>query len=98
LVILGWVTWIGIENIEGAIVYFLLAGMGLAAAPTSLIVAGMFSFIERVVPGVMLPQGLMAKFLVVWTVMLVLSYWQWFYLLPKLVRLVKQRRKKEVST
>jgi hypothetical protein len=39
LVVLGWILWQGIENIEGALILFLVAGMELAAAPTSFVVA-----------------------------------------------------------
>jgi hypothetical protein len=98
IAILGWVFWAGIDNIEGALVFFLIVAMGLAAAPISYIVAGIFSLLERVLPEGLLteiyPQHLIGKFVVVWAVMFALSYLQWFHLVPKLVREFRRWRQR----
>jgi len=95
LVVLGWILWAAIQNIEGALIVFLVAGMELAAAPTSFVVAVAISAVDRVVPGDLLAwfdsSHLLGKFLILWTVMFALSYWQWFHLIPKIFRALRRR-------
>jgi hypothetical protein len=96
LVVLGWILWQGIQNIEGALILFLVAGMELAAAPTSLVFVVVVSAGERVVPGDLLawlnPSSPLGNFLIIWTLMFALSYWQWFHLIPKVFGAPRRRR------
>ena len=96
LVVLGWVLWAGVENIEGALIVFLVAGMELAGAPTSLVFAIAVSAVERLVPGDPLAWfdslRLLGKFLILWTQMFALAYWQWFHLIPGVFRALRRRQ------
>jgi len=98
LVVLGWILWQGIENIEGALILFLVAGMELAAAPTSLVLVVVISAVERVVPGDLLawlnPSSPLGNFLIIWTLMFALSFWQWFHLIPKVFGAPRGRRQR----
>jgi hypothetical protein len=98
LVVLAWIVWVGIENIEGALILFLVAGMELAAAPTSLVFVVAISAVERVVSGDLLawlsPASPLGNFLIVWTLMFALSYWQWFHLIPKIFGAPRRRRQR----
>ena len=98
LVVLAWILSVGIENIEGALIVFLMVGMELAAAPTSFVVAVAFFVVERTAPGSLPawldPSSPIGKFLILWTMMFALSYWQWFHLVPKIVRAFRRRRQR----
>ena len=101
LVVLGWILWTDFDNFEAAVVIMLQGAITVAAAPISFVAVGVFSIIEEIVPdrvksGVSLQQFFKGFLLIWWTLMFALSYWQWFYLVPKCVRIFQRWRNNQI--
>jgi hypothetical protein len=87
---LAWVLSRDLEGTEGGVLFLLLVAVTIAAAPISLLAVGVFSILEKMAPGYIppdfYPTTFKGHFVVWWSIMFVLSYFQWFYIFPKIFR------------
>jgi hypothetical protein len=94
LVVLAFGLWADQTGGEGGLLFLLVVVVDVAAAPISLVAIGILSVVEKMVPmGVL--TGIhpsFREFFLIWcSIMFALSYWQWFYLIPKIIAAFKQR-------